>query len=297
LAIFPNLLEVISPFATFTPTAKVDGLSEGNICLGQMGKYMAKASINFKAAQPNSKVHNERLVELDYNYPELSRNNESWKIDEIDARLKFVKSECKRISGRKLQINAEPIREAVVNLNSHHTMEDLKNLANDLQKEKGMRCFQIHIHRDEGKSREDLNYHAHMLFDWTDQKTGNTLKLTKVDLSQIQTIVAQSLKMERGELKVNSNRERLEPIEYKRQQEELKLEKLQAEVAVLEQKKNAAALANRSAQQRYGNTDEVDRKTRVLKKNSLSDYERYTKTRARVEELRKQIATIEQAKR
>jgi tetrahydromethanopterin S-methyltransferase subunit G len=262
-----------------------------------MGKDMAKASINFKVAQPNSKSHNERLTELDYNFPELSRNNETWKTDEIDARLKFVKSECKRISGRKLQTNAEPIREAVVNLNGHHTMEDLKKLANDLQKKKGLRCFQIHIHRDEGKSREDLNYHAHMLFDWTDQKTGNTLKLTKVDFSQIQTIVAQSLNMERGELKVNSNRERLEPIEYKRQQEELRLEKLQSEVMELEQKKNAAASTYRSAQQRYGSIDEVNRKLRETTESSRPNYDNYTKIRARIEELRKQVATTEEATR
>ena len=211
---------------------------------------MAKASIHFKPVQANSKAHNERLVELDYNYRDLSGNNESWKQDEVETRLASIKKKCKDISGRKMQKNAQPIREAVVNLNAPHTMEDLKRLASDLEREKGIRCFQIHIHRDEGKSREELNYHAHMLFDWQDLKTGKTMKLTKIDMSQIQTLVASSLGMERGELKVNSNRERLEAVEYKCRQEELRLGQLQAEVKALEQKKNRAAKSNRKARER-----------------------------------------------
>lgn len=203
---------------------------------------MAKASINFKAVKNNSKVHNERLSELEYVYSDLTKNNESWKSDEIENRLSLIKEKCKTLSGRKLQKNATPIREAVVNLNEHHTLEDLQKLAQDLEQTKGIKCFQIFIHRDEGVTREDLNYHAHMVFDWQDQITGKMRRLNKVDMSQIQTLVADRLQMERGELKVNSNRQRLEPVEYKRQQEELRLQDLQQQAA-LEQKKNTAARA------------------------------------------------------
>ncbi len=106
-----------------------------------------------------------------------------------------------------------------------------------LKKSKGIKCIQIHIHRDEGKSKDDLNYHAHMIFDWQDEKTGKMLRLNKLDMSEIQSLVAKSLNMKRGILKTNSNRERLEPIEYKRQQEELKLKELQKQ-RFLEEKKN-----------------------------------------------------------
>lgn len=207
----------------------------------------AKASINFKIALSNSTAHNERTVKLDYNFPELSRNNESWKIDEIPTREKEVNRHCLKVSGRKFNKNAEPIREAVVNITSETTMEDLKKLATQLKEKKGIDCFQIYIHRDEGKSREELNHHAHMVFDWQDKKTGRTIKLNRRDLSEIQTMVSDSLNMKRGELRVNSNRERLEPIEYKRQQEELKLQQLQSQVEELEQKKNEATERNRAA--------------------------------------------------
>jgi len=184
---------------------------------------------------------------LEYVYSNLSRNNEFWKGDEIENRLSLIKKKCKETSGRKMQKNAEPIREAVVNLNAHHSMKDLKKLAEDLKAKKGLDCFQIFIHRDEGKSQEDLNYHAHMLFDWQDQTTGKMKRLNRLDMSQLQTIVAESLVMERGELKENSNRERLEPVEYKRQQEDLKLQALQNQIMILEQKKNRAAKANQKA--------------------------------------------------
>lgn len=211
---------------------------------------MAVSSIHFSAIKENSTSHNERKAELDYVYKDLSQDNESWKSHEVDEKLKEIQSSCKEISGRKLQKNAIPIREAVVNLNKHHTMDDLKRLSRHIEGHTGIECFQIHIHRDEGKSRLDLNYHAHMVFGWQDKKTGKMLRLNRTDMSKMQTLVAKSLDMERGELKVNSNRERLEPIEYKRQEEEKKLSLLKLEINDLEQKKNEA---DRTAQtQRAG---------------------------------------------
>ena len=102
----------------------------------------------------------------------------------------------------------------------------------------GVKCFQIHIHKDEGKTEDKLNLHAHMVFRWQDMETGKTKRVNKAGMSQLQTLVANTLSMDRGELKTNSNRERLEPIEYARQQEEIRLAELQEQTAVLEQKKN-----------------------------------------------------------
>lgn len=204
---------------------------------------MAKSSIHFRPAVATSEAHNMRLTKLDYNVPELEKNNESFSLQSIDDRTREVKSHCKEVSGRKLQKNAMVIREAVVNLNPGTSMDDLKTLGNELQKQFGINCFQIHIHRDEGHKDPStgefkINHHAHMLFDWQDKAKGTVIKLNRVQLSQIQTLVAKVLDMERGELRVNSNRERLEPIEYKKQQAELQLEKLQQQNADLEQKKN-----------------------------------------------------------
>lgn len=205
---------------------------------------MAISSINFKAAAPTSERHNLREQELDYVMKKLSKNNESLMLESIPDREKKIRAYCKKISGRKMQKNATPIREAVVNLQPYHTIEDLKKLASELEGKFEIKCFQIHIHRDEGKSEKELNHHAHMVFDWQDKETGKMLRLGKVSMSQIQTLVADSLGMERGELKVNSNRERLEPIEYKKKMREL-------EVKELEQKKNTAEERNREARARH----------------------------------------------
>lgn len=202
---------------------------------------MAKASINFKPIKAQSEQHNDRTQNLDYVESEFSVNNENWKSHSIQDMEREIKKYCKEKSGRKLQKNATPIREAVVNLNQHHSMDDLKKLAGRLQEEKGMKCFQIHIHRDEGRWENDefkFNYHAHMVFRWQDMETGKTLRLNKMDMSQIQTLVSDQLGMERGEFKENSNRERLEAVEYKVQQEEKKRVALQEQNKSLEQKKN-----------------------------------------------------------
>lgn len=246
----------------------------------------AKASINFKVVLPNSEAHNERTVPLDYNFPELVKNNESWKTDEIADREKTIARHCKAVSGRKLQKNAEPIREAVVNLKAEHTIQDLQQLATVLKEKKGIDCFQIFIHRDEGKSRDELNHHAHMIFDWQDKKTGKTIKLNRQDLSEIQTIVSDTLQMQRGELRVNSNRERLEPIEYKRQQEELKLQQLQSETRALEQKKNKVAAGHRAAELRNKELDrelqiERDRNSAATAENATVEAEQERRNKAR----------------
>jgi len=189
-------------------------------------KIMSISSINIKPILATSEAHNQRKVELDYNYPNLKKNNEQFIVSSVAERRQKIEEYCKKKSGRKLQKNATPIREAVVNLNADHSIDNLKIFASELQKTFGIDCFQIYLHRDEGKSENELNHHAHMVFDWQDKKTGKMVRLNKIQMSQMQTMTARILEMERGELKVNSNRERLEPIEYKRQQEEKKIELL-----------------------------------------------------------------------
>ena len=243
---------------------------------------MSKSSINFKIVKSNSEAHNERKSELDYTFPELSKNNESAVIESIDSRVKKIEKICKELSGRKLQKNAAPIREAVVNLNANHTLEDVKTLSREINRSKGIGCFQIHLHRDEGKSRSELNYHAHMLFDWQDKETGKTIKLNRQDLSEIQDLVAKHLGMERGELRENSNRQRLEPIEYKRQQEEKRVAELQSTVKDLEQKKKNIVKRHqqhleefRKAEKEYGGLEELSRvqKTYQVLKSRIEERE------------------------
>jgi hypothetical protein len=252
---------------------------------------MATASINIKSVSGTSEMHNVREMELSYTIPELIEENESWSLSTIDEREKEIKAYCKEVSGRKLQKNATPIREGVVNLDENHSMKDLKELAQAIKENHKIDCFQIHIHKDEGVFKDEkgktiavrdkhkwrvekdakdyfvdtikevkelrpdakmkLNRHAHMVFDWQDKETGKTLKLGRASISQLQDTVAESLKMERGELKVNSNRKRMEPIELKREKELERVQQLQEQskelqstVERFEQKKNRASGRN-----------------------------------------------------
>ena len=85
-----------------------------------------------------------------------------------------------------------------------------------LEKEFGIKCVQIHIHRDEGFNKtnpdpSNLNLHAHFVADWT-HDNGTSLRLGRQDTSKMLTIGAECLKMERGS---SSNVKHLNAIQYK----------------------------------------------------------------------------------
>ena len=187
-----------------------------------------KSSINVKVVQNNSESHNKREEKLDYVYPDLSKNNETWEQTKISDRLQEIKDLCLEKSGRKLQKNAEPIREAVVNIKSTTTMADLMKLSERLKSELKIETIQIHIHRDEGKSRTELNHHAHIVFDWQDKEKGTTIKFNKQGLSEMQNVVSEVLDMERG---VTSDKKHLNSLQFKNQQEAEKLSVLMAKTA------------------------------------------------------------------
>ena len=115
-------------------------------------------------------------------------------------------------------------------LEERHSLDDLKKLGTVLEKEFGMKVFQVHLHRDEGKGEavfrkdpngpvqtgkiikaEDRNFHGHIVAQWVDGQ-GKTLKLRRQHLRKMQTVVANELGMPRG--KEGSKAVRLEALEY-----------------------------------------------------------------------------------
>ncbi|MDV3662127.1 hypothetical protein CMU70_16905 [Elizabethkingia anophelis] len=181
-----------------------------------------KTSINFKAAKPDSEIHNFRKKTFDYIRKDLSSKNEYWQKEKIADRLIKIENYCKEKSGRKLQKNAMPIREAVVVIKEDTTMLELQNLASKLQEELKIRIFQIAIHKDEGHYDKETkewkpNYHAHLVADWQDLETGKTLKHQSFHYSKMQDIAAECLEMERG---VSGSVGRLEAIAFKIQKKE-----------------------------------------------------------------------------
>lgn len=186
-----------------------------------------KTSINFKAVKFDSEIHNFRKKSFDYIRKDLTHKNEYWMEQKIADRLLKIENYCKEKSGRKLQKNAMPIREAVVVIKENTTMQDLHNLSKRLEEELKIRIFQITIHKDEGHYDKHTkewkpNYHAHLVADWQDLQTGKTLKHQSFHYSKMQDLAAECLEMERG---VSGSLARLEAVEFKikKREEDLKI--------------------------------------------------------------------------
>ena len=186
-----------------------------------------KTSINFKVAKSDSEIHNFRKKSFDYIRKDLTHKNEYWMEQKIADRLLRIEAFCKEKSGRKLQKNAMPVREAVVVIKENTTMQDLHNLSKKLEEELNIRIFQIAIHKDEGHYDKDTkewkpNYHAHLVADWQDLQTGKTLKHQSFHYSKMQDLAAECLEMERG---ISGSLVRLEAVEFKikKKEEDLKI--------------------------------------------------------------------------
>lgn len=180
---------------------------------------------------------------MDYVRKERSSLNEYWQKDSQAARLADITETVKAKTGRKMQAKATPIREAVVVIEDTTTMDDLQELAQRLQRRFGIEVFQIAIHKDEGyknsKQQLKLNLHAHLVADWTDHKSGKSLKLGRNDMAEMQTICAEVLGMERGK---SSEKQHLSAIQYK-----IKAEEERAQMVEEENKKAARELEEAKA--------------------------------------------------
>ena len=167
---------------------------------------MAKTSINVRACNIGSaERHNLRSKELDYIRPELTHRNEQWVEHSIPEVHQDIAEKYKATTGQGLQKKATPIREGVVVIQEDTTIGQLRELADRLEQRFGVHTFQIYTHKDEGaavwnglENEWKPNYHAHMIFDWTDGHTGKTIKLNQHDMAEMQTITAECLGMERG---------------------------------------------------------------------------------------------------
>ena len=189
-----------------------------------------QTSIHVQPVKGGSEQHNKREKELDYIRPELSHLNGYWEKDTQASRLEAIKAKYLKTTGQKMQAKATPIREAVVVIKPKTTMGDLKKLSEAYRLRFGIDTFQIAIHKDEGypKGEWKSNLHAHLVFDWTNQDTGKSLKLNRQDMVEMQTITAEVLQMDRG---VSSDKQHLTAQQYKSFAEEAKLKQLEEEKA------------------------------------------------------------------
>lgn len=192
------------------------------------------SSINFKKSNHIQTQHNDRdlppnyliggKVECNLNHKEaLALKNQIIK-DAIEA---YTKNTKQKFQAKSYEWSA------VVNIKPDTTMNDLENLSKHFQEKYGFQCYQIAIHRDEGHINEQgekvINHHAHIEFITLDKRTGKSMFRADLQkpkaLRQIQSEVAEILKMERGIDKRKSGVKRIEPRAYAVLKEKEKREK------------------------------------------------------------------------
>jgi len=138
--------------------------------------------------------------------------NDALKAIEIYRKeLKKRKLAYTKRTGKKLHKNTITHLSGILNLEERHTLEDVKKVADYLEKTLGTKVFQIAVHRDEGFIDEEtkqhiINYHAHLEMLGLDEE-GNSVrrKLTRSYLINLQNEVAKILDMQRG---INYTKER-----------------------------------------------------------------------------------------
>ena len=188
----------------------------------QRKKKMAISSFNIQPSSGNATVHNHRVFDVAYAI-DSEVNNEYQSFKNINQTRNEIYADYKEFHNKKLNTKATPIREAVVNLNEEHTMSDMIKLKEVLEEKYKWQILDIAIHRDEGHINEQgekvLNLHAHIVFSNYDFETHTSLKHNRKDMQDLQTIVAETLNMQRGE--TDSKKVRLSHHEYKRAMQEV----------------------------------------------------------------------------
>lgn len=175
-----------------------------------------------------------------YFFKELTHNNESWVNEKYSGKscaqifedmkncythkhgqapqLKERQRLNKKTGRIKVIAGWSPIREMVVPVKVDTKKEDFKMLREWAERQ-GINIIRIDIHKDEGHRNEqgsvEENFHAHIVADFFDWDAGTTVKLGPEKMSEMQSILAISLEMERGEKKEDTQLEYLTHQQYK----------------------------------------------------------------------------------
>ena len=237
----------------------------------------AKSSFNIDFTKAGSFYHNFRRGFLAKDVRgDLSFQNEyTCSFEEARKRAKQMKIDADiaylRRRGQKPKYDPEKIYwSAEVNAREWHTIEDLKRAAAVIEKEMGYRLIYGCLHKDEGHLNDDgewvMNCHFHLEFISLDENGISRHRRTFNPslMSKIQTEIAKTLGMERGQSKEITGREHLTPRQYKQAvklqepiKQELKLTKdelkeAKAKIKALESQLKAANLEARADLQEQG---------------------------------------------
>lgn len=137
----------------------------------------------------------------------------------------------------------------------------------------GISVISIDLHHDEGHADPDTddlkqNHHAHIIVDWLDHSTGKTVKIDKEVCKEMQTVLAESLGMERGTPKEDTGIEGLSAIEYKEKMATAHIRQLKQEQEELESRN-----AELTKEQENKETEIAELEVRRIEKQKALDAE------------------------
>ena len=226
-----------------------------------------KTSINIKPCNiGSSEAHNKRTAEYLANIrkekfyirTELMAGNEAWVSPDfgeatLTDRYNRIAAMVKEKTGRAMQTKdrervnkktgkvtivrgSTPLKEGVVVIKEDTTMEQLRKFCEVCRERWGVTALQVFIHRDEGhygtpgdNATWKPNLHAHIVWDWMNHDTGKSCKLDEKAMSEMQTILAECLEMERGTSKEVTGKEHLERTDFIITKQKQEAEKAEAD--------------------------------------------------------------------
>lgn len=237
-----------------------------------------KTSINIKPCNiGSSEAHNRRTAEYlahigkekFYVRTDLMAANETWVAPDfggtsLSERYNQIAAMVKEKTGRAMQTKdrervnkktgkvtvvrgSTPLKEGVVVIKDDTTLEQLQHFCEVCKERWGITALQIFIHRDEGHygipgdtDTWKPNLHAHIVWDWMNHDTGKSCKLDDKAMSDMQTLLAECLEMERGTSKEVTGKEHLERADFIITKQKQEAEQVKSEKEAAEADRNAA---------------------------------------------------------
>jgi len=266
------------------------------------------SSINILKVKPNDKgvEYGINIGYLRHNTREKATPNSIFRVNEETVKYRHEADEAfslalniladrewkyQQRTGQKVQKSVIKHFSAVVNLEPHHTMEDVHEVVKYIQDTLDTAVVQIAIHRDEGHTVQNphthekipmINDHAHIEFIGLDSQ-GNSIrrKMSRAFLQQLQTNVARILGMRRGKPNSTKTKEekkatkRLGTYEYKkhkaRESKTIQDQRLTMRLLKEENRKLRAELqANKALRVDYAQVEQMVNETKdILELESL----------------------------
>ena len=287
-----------------------------------------KTSVNIKPCNiGSSEAHNRRTAEYLANIrkekfyirTDLMARNETWVSPDfgeatLTDRYNQIAAMVKEKTGRAMQTKdrervnkktgkvtivrgSTPLKEGVVVIKEDTTMEQLQKFCKVCNERWGVTALQVFIHRDEGhygipgdNVTWKSNLHAHIVWDWMNHETGKSCKLDEKAMSEMQTVLAECLEMERGISKEITGKEHLERTDFIITKQKQEAEKAETE--------KEAALAAKEEAEKKRQTIEGENKAKEQYRQSLdteiADKERLLKDKrkAKVDSILDSVSSL-----